>query len=264
MDALDGRCVIPKVPATRRPAHFASQYFPRRSRVCRVGRPVLGRRCGRRDERTRQVAHARARVAAESMWVALTQRYPRPSSSHKSPAHPPSPSFPEEEKHGDQSSLPKSSNPVNAAHTAQVQTIHSQAEEVIKLPPSSVDKSEALFSMYLDRADEDDKKITGRWKGECDAILIFVSHSYHPSSTTFVLTLVYRLVFSRLLLRPFLPFPSRAFSLVHRTPRYSISEIFIIYWPIPLPPSPSSFPSLLIHLNFLRRNPQSWSTHSGS
>ncbi|KAF8460863.1 hypothetical protein DFH94DRAFT_597617, partial [Russula ochroleuca] len=29
------------------------------------------------------------------------------------------------------------------------------------------------FSMYLDRADEDDKKITKRWKGECDAILIF-------------------------------------------------------------------------------------------
>ncbi|KAH9986139.1 hypothetical protein BJV77DRAFT_85098 [Russula vinacea] len=27
--------------------------------------------------------------------------------------------------------------------------------------------------MYLDRADEDDKKITQRWKGECDAILIF-------------------------------------------------------------------------------------------
>ncbi|KAF8464196.1 hypothetical protein DFH94DRAFT_640273, partial [Russula ochroleuca] len=27
--------------------------------------------------------------------------------------------------------------------------------------------------MYLDRADEDDKKITKRWKGECDAILIF-------------------------------------------------------------------------------------------
>ncbi|KAH9986143.1 hypothetical protein BJV77DRAFT_923939, partial [Russula vinacea] len=50
---------------------------------------------------------------------------------------------------------------------------HSQAEEIIKTPPSSVDKSEALFTMYLDRADEDDKKITERWKGECDAILIF-------------------------------------------------------------------------------------------
>ena len=37
------------------------------------------------------------------------------------------------------------------------------------------DKSEALFSMYLDRSDEDDRKTTERWKGECDAILIFVS-----------------------------------------------------------------------------------------
>ncbi|KAH9986149.1 hypothetical protein BJV77DRAFT_951326, partial [Russula vinacea] len=47
------------------------------------------------------------------------------------------------------------------------------SDDVIKSPPSSVDKSEALFSMYLVRSDEDDKKITGRWKGECDAILIF-------------------------------------------------------------------------------------------
>ncbi|KAH9986151.1 hypothetical protein BJV77DRAFT_951294, partial [Russula vinacea] len=39
--------------------------------------------------------------------------------------------------------------------------------------PKSVDKSEALFSMYLDRSDEDDRKTTERWKGECDAILIF-------------------------------------------------------------------------------------------
>ena len=112
-------------------------------------------------------------------------------SSHKPPAYSSNPSLPEGEQNGDPSSLSNSSNTVNvnAAHTSQIQTTHSQAEEVIKLPPSSVDKSEALFAMYLDRADEDDKKITQRWKGECDAILIFVSRSYHPSST-FVLTLV--------------------------------------------------------------------------
>ena len=199
------------------------------------------------------------------MWVSLTQRYPRPS-SHKFPAYHPNPSLPEEEQQGDPSSLSKSSNSANAANISQVQTTHSQAEEVIKLPPSSVDKSEALFTMYLDRADEDDKKITERWKGECDAILIFVSHSY-PSSTTFVLTLVYRLVFSRRLSRLFLPFPSRAFSRVHRIPRHSISEIFIIYSPLsptPLAPSQPSFPSCLIHLNFHRQNLRSWSTHSGS
>jgi hypothetical protein len=47
---LDGRCVIPQVPAARRPARVASQYLPRRSRVCRVGRRILGRRCGRWHE----------------------------------------------------------------------------------------------------------------------------------------------------------------------------------------------------------------------
>ena len=60
-------------------------------------------------------------------------------------ANPPDPPSPEEH-HGDPSKLPK-----------------------------SVDKSEALFTMYLDRSDEDDRKTTERWKGECDAILIFVS-----------------------------------------------------------------------------------------
>ena len=39
----------------------------------------------------------------------------------------------------------------------------------------AVDKSEALFSMYLERADDDDNKVTERWKKECDSILIFVS-----------------------------------------------------------------------------------------
>jgi hypothetical protein len=195
------------------------------------------------------------------MWVALTQRYRRPSSSHKSPAYLPNPSPPEEEQHGDSPSLPKSSPPVKAAHTSEVQTTNSQPGGVIKFSPSSVDKSEALFSMYLDRADEDDKKITKRWKGECDAILIFVSHSCPPClRVPLVLTLVYRLVFSQPLLRFLYPFPSRAFSRVRRTPQHSISEIFIIYSPIPLPPSPPR----LIHRNFLRRNRQSWLTHSGS
>ena len=47
-------------------------------------------------------------------------------------------------------------------------------------PPKPVDKSEALFTMYLDRSDEDDRKTTEKWKGECDAILVFVSDSYKP------------------------------------------------------------------------------------
>jgi len=49
--------------------------------------------------------------------------------------------------------------------------------------PKSVDKSEDLFttSMYLERSDEEDRETTERWKRECDAILIFVSHSYQLS-----------------------------------------------------------------------------------
>jgi hypothetical protein len=75
-----------------------------------------------------------------------------------------------------------------------------------------------------------------------------------PSGTTSVLTLVHRLVFSRLLLQLFFPFPPRAFSQVHRTPQRSISGIFIIYSPTLLAPSPSSNPPCRIHLNFLPRN----------
>ena len=52
------------------------------------------------------------------------------------------------------------------------------SEELSEEEHGDPDKSEALFSMYLDRSDEDDRKTTERWKGECDAILTFVSHSY--------------------------------------------------------------------------------------
>ena len=37
------------------------------------------------------------------------------------------------------------------------------------------DGSGALFSMYLDRAEEEDKKAAERWKGDADGILVFVS-----------------------------------------------------------------------------------------
>ena len=77
------------------------------------------------------------------MWVTVLND--THAISHKSVANPPDP-LSLEEQHGDPSKLSK-----------------------------SVDKSEALFTMYLDRSDEDDRKTTERWKGECDAILIFVS-----------------------------------------------------------------------------------------
>jgi len=47
-------------------------------------------------------------------------------------------------------------------------------EEANGPDPQAVDKSEALFSMYLERADDDDLKVTERWKKQCDGILIFV------------------------------------------------------------------------------------------
>jgi hypothetical protein len=130
----------------------------------------------------------------------------------------------------------------------------------------SVDKSEALFTMYLDRSDEDDRKTTESWKGECDAILIFVSQSYQPRylQGPLMLTSTYRRVFSQPLSRLFFPFPSRVFSRVHGTYRHSTSETSIIYSPIPPAPSPSSIPLRLIHLHSLRRRPQSWLTLSGS
>ena len=41
-----------------------------------------------------------------------------------------------------------------------------------------VDGSEPIFSLYLERASEEDKKMAENWKGDADGILIFVRH-YH-------------------------------------------------------------------------------------
>ena len=41
------------------------------------------------------------------------------------------------------------------------------------------DGSESLFSMYLDRALEEDQKMVESWKGDADGMLIFVSHQTH-------------------------------------------------------------------------------------
>jgi len=49
-----------------------------------------------------------------------------------------------------------------------------------------VDGSGPLFSMYLQLAGEEDKKMTENWKGDADGILIFVSH--HSTSGTFTHT----------------------------------------------------------------------------
>ena len=47
--------------------------------------------------------------------------------------------------------------------------------------PVFVDGSGPLFSMYLQLAGEEDKKMTENWKGDADGILIFVSH---PSTSS--------------------------------------------------------------------------------
>ena len=44
------------------------------------------------------------------------------------------------------------------------------------------DGSGALFSMYLERADEEDKKMAESWKGDADGILVFVGP--YPTSYT--------------------------------------------------------------------------------
>ncbi|KAI9462055.1 hypothetical protein F5148DRAFT_1315753, partial [Russula earlei] len=49
---------------------------------------------------------------------------------------------------------------------------HEQSNDPLELP-KPVDKSEGLFSMYLERSDEDDRRITEKWRGETDAILLF-------------------------------------------------------------------------------------------
>ena len=47
-----------------------------------------------------------------------------------------------------------------------------------------IDGSGPLFSMYLQLAGEEDKKMTENWKGDADSILIFVSrHSTCDAST---------------------------------------------------------------------------------
>ena len=46
---------------------------------------------------------------------------------------------------------------------------------------SYTDGSGALFSMYLNRAEEEDKKAAERWKGDADGILVFVRFLAGPN-----------------------------------------------------------------------------------
>jgi hypothetical protein len=44
------------------------------------------------------------------------------------------------------------------------------------------DGSGPLFSMYLDRAEEEDKKMAEGWSGDADGILVFVSPHFSAHS----------------------------------------------------------------------------------
>jgi len=131
--------------------------------------------------------------------------------------------------------------------------------------PKLVDKSEALFTMYLERADDDDNKITEKWKKECEVILIFVcTVAIYFRIQPPCLCFGRRPVFFQPLSRPFLQFLSWTFGRVHKIPQPLMSQISIIYSPTPLRPNPSFSPDLSIHLSFLHQNMRSWSTRSGS
>lgn len=64
--------------------------------------------------------------------------------------------------------------------------------ENVPLPTSSgepqaessyTDGSGALFSMYLDRAEEEDRRVAESWKGDADGILVFVRPSLMQTRT---------------------------------------------------------------------------------
>ena len=57
-------------------------------------------------------------------------------------------------------------------HTAYIDNRQEQRDEANG--PKNVDKSEAVFSMYLEGADIVDKEETERWGNECDVLLVFV------------------------------------------------------------------------------------------
>jgi hypothetical protein len=67
-----------------------------------------------------------------------------------------------------------------------------------------VDGSGHIFSMYLEMATEEDKKMVENWKADADGILIFVRlyPSLYPVILWFTRVDGYRLVSSLLLLQP--------------------------------------------------------------
>ncbi len=76
--------------------------------------------------------------------------------------------------------LPHSSTPFSPTPAAQIgdhwyppQSVQNQASHGAS---NFVDGSGPIFSMYLEMASEEDKKMTERWRADADGILIFVRH----------------------------------------------------------------------------------------
>ena len=83
-----------------------------------------------------------------------------------------------------------------------------------------VDGSGPIFSMYLEMAIEEDKKMAENWKADAEGILIFVRLSSDLVSHRLN---GHRPVYSPLLLQLWSQFPFRISKRIHRTPPISTS-----------------------------------------
>jgi hypothetical protein len=122
------------------------------------------------------------------------------------------------------------------------------------------DSSGPLFSMYLERAEAQDQKMTDRWKADADGILVFVSgHSSMPRPFVGQLG-IYRLVCFLPQLQRLSESPSRTSNQTRRIPPRSILQISIRYLRMLMSPSLPRYPPLP---HSLRRRPLSGSTPFG-
>ena len=76
---------------------------------------------------------------------------------------------------GCSSTTASSSHPFVDDHNYPPTTIPPQQDQGLPGESNFSDGSEALFSMYLRRAREEDRKMADGWKGYADGMLVFVS-----------------------------------------------------------------------------------------
>ena len=120
-----------------------------------------------------------------------------------------------------------------------------------------VDGSGQIFSMYLEMAEEEDKKMTESWKADAEGVLVFVRLCFLV--LYFKLTPIGRLVYSPLLSPLYSRCRSGISNRTRRTRPISTLPIYTSFLPTPIlapidPIFPLSFP--LPRLRFLRRASQ--------